>query len=151
MAKVEVPETRYAHNGPVNLAYQTVGDGPSSVLFMASGINHLDYGWQYPPVVRSIERFAAFSRFVMFDKRGCGLSDRTVQPPTIDESVSDVVAILDELGIERAHLFGEGGGWRRGRAGACRGSPRPGGQGGRLRGGLLCHRHRGLPVGSRSR
>jgi class 3 adenylate cyclase len=79
-------------------------------LYMGTGATHLDYGWQYPPVVRSIERFAAFSRFVMFDKRGCGLSDRTVEPPTIAESVSDVVAILDDLGIERAHLFGEGEG-----------------------------------------
>jgi class 3 adenylate cyclase len=110
MAKVEIPETHYAHNGPVNLAYQTVGDGPISVLLLKSGITHLDYFWQYPPVVRFIERFASFSRFVMFDKRGCGLSDRTVEPPTIAEDVSDVVAVLDHLGIERAHLFGEGDG-----------------------------------------
>ncbi len=103
---VEIPETRYAHNGPVNLAYQTIGDGPIDVLYLAPGISHLDYRWQYPPYAHIHDRLAAFSRVVMYDKRGCGLSDRTVQPPTIAEEVSDAVAILDELGIERVHLFG---------------------------------------------
>ena len=107
---VEIPETRYARNGPVNLAYQTVGDGPIDVLVLFPGVTQLDYAWQYPPVVNFFERLAAFSRLVIYDKRGSGLSDRTVEPPTIAESVSDAVAILDELGIERAHPFGLGDG-----------------------------------------
>ena len=80
----DIPETRYAHNGPVSIAYQTVGDGPIDVFYLTAGISHLDYFWEQPPVVHFIERFASFSRFVMFDKRGCGLSDRTVEPPTIE-------------------------------------------------------------------
>ena len=107
---VEIPETRYAHNGPVNLAYQTIGDGPIDVLYLAPGISHLDYRWQYPPYAHIHDRLAAFSRLVAYDKRGCGLSDRKVEPPTTAEEVSDAVAILDELGIEHAHLFGEADG-----------------------------------------
>ncbi len=107
---VEVPDTRYAHNGQVSIAYQTIGEGPIDVLWLAPGITHLDYRSQYQPFVHFHDRLAAFSRLAVYDKRGCGLSDRTVEPPTIDESVSDAVAILDELGIERAHLFGDGEG-----------------------------------------
>jgi class 3 adenylate cyclase len=106
MPSVEIPETRYARNGPVNIAYQVVGDGPIDVLKLTPGISHLDLGWEYPPFASYLGRFASFSRLAVFDKRGSGLSDRTVEPPTIDEEVSDAVAVLDELGIERVHLFG---------------------------------------------
>lgn len=102
----EIPETHYARNGPVSIAYQVVGDGPIDVLKLTPGISHLDLGWEYPPFAYYLERFGAFSRLVVYDKRGSGLSDRTVKPPTLDEEVSDAVAVLDALGIERAHLFG---------------------------------------------
>lgn len=83
-----------------------MGDGPIDVIVVASPNSQLDYIWQYPPYVNQIERFAAFSRYAFYDKRGCGLSDRTVEPPTIAEDVSDAISILDELQIERAHLWG---------------------------------------------
>jgi len=107
MSKVEIPETHYARNGSINLAYQTIGHGPIDVVFLSGGLSHLDYSWQLPPVVRFIERFSSFSRLVIYDPRGCGLSDRSTEPATIAEGVSDAIAILDELGIERANLFGQ--------------------------------------------
>jgi len=107
---VEIPETRYARNGPISIAYQVVGGGALDVLYLAPGISHLDYGWRYPPYVDHIDRFTSYSRLVLFDKRGCGLSDRTVEAPTIPESVSDAVAVLDSVGVGRVHLFGVGEG-----------------------------------------
>ena len=50
MAKVEVPETRYARNGPVSIAYQVVSDGPIDVVYAPAEPSHLDYSWQYPPL-----------------------------------------------------------------------------------------------------
>jgi class 3 adenylate cyclase len=108
MATVEVPETRYARNGLVSLAYQVVGDGPIDVLYMNPGVSHLDLYWQYPPAVHVFERFAGFSRLVIYDKRGYGMSDRTAEPPTVDEEAADALAVLDATGIEHASVFGGG-------------------------------------------
>ena len=56
MPSVEIPETRYARNGPVNIAYQVVGDGPIDVLKLTPGISHLDLGWEYPPFASYLGR-----------------------------------------------------------------------------------------------
>jgi len=106
MAKVEIPETHYARNGPVNLAYQVVGDGPIGLMTVASGLTHLGYVRQYAPLARFLERLASFSRLVLYDPRGFGLSDRSPDPPSMAEAVADAVTILDELGMERANLWG---------------------------------------------
>jgi class 3 adenylate cyclase len=103
---VDIPETRYAHNGPVNLAYQVVGDGPIDLLVVAGGLTHLDYVWHYEPLARFMRRLASFSRMVLYDPRGCGLSDRTLDPPTIPLAVSDALAVLDTVGVERANVYG---------------------------------------------
>ena len=107
---VEIPETRYARNGPVSIAYQTVGDGPIEVLFVESGMSHLDLRWEHPPFAKFHDRFAGFCRLISYDKRGCGLSDRTVELPTIEQEASDVLVVLDAVGVERAHLFGDADG-----------------------------------------
>ena len=106
----ETPETSYATNGDVSIAYQVTGSGPRDIVYLAPGISHLDGRWQYAPLVHVFDRLDALGRLIVYDKRGCGLSDRTVQLPSLDEEVADVVAVLDALGVERAHLFGEHGG-----------------------------------------
>ena len=103
------PETRYARNGAVNLAYQVLGEGPVNLVGVASGpASHVDFMWMEPSAARWLRRLASFSRLVMYDNRGAGLSDPVPGgvAPTMDEQVDDLGAILDETGCERAVLAG---------------------------------------------
>lgn len=106
-----VPTTRYARSGDVHVAYQVLGDGPIDVVYVPGWISHLEYGWQQPRVANFFRRLAAFSRLILFDKRGTGLSDRIPEYPTLQDRMDDVRAVMEAVGSERAALFGmsEGG------------------------------------------
>jgi len=108
-----MPGTRYAKNGELSIAYQVVGNGPIDLLIAPGWISNVELGWEHPRVARCYERLASFSRVILFDKRGTGLSDRVAggRPPTIEERTDDIRAVLDAVGSERASLFGisEGG------------------------------------------
>ncbi|MGY4626460.1 alpha/beta fold hydrolase [Bradyrhizobium sp. USDA 4486] len=106
-----VPKTRYAKSGDIKIAYQVVGDGPFDLVFVPGFISNLDVAWDEPHRARVWTRLAAFSRLIMFDKRGTGLSDRTVGVPTLEERMDDVRAVMDSVGSQQAALFGisEGG------------------------------------------
>ena len=108
---VVTPKTRYARSGDVSIAYQVVGDGPFDLVFVPGFVWHIEEIWDIPPWAEFFERLASFSRLIMFDKRGMGMSDRPSDPPTLEESMEDVRAVLDAVGSERAALFGisEGG------------------------------------------
>jgi DNA-binding SARP family transcriptional activator/pimeloyl-ACP methyl ester carboxylesterase len=88
----------------VHIAYQVVGDGPVDILIVPDFVCHLDLWWD-EPVTRLVRRLATFSRVILFDKRGTGLSDR---PPVVevDHWVDDVHAVLDGVGSERTVLLG---------------------------------------------
>ena len=105
------PRTRYAKSGGVSLAYQVVGEGPIDVVFTPGFVSNVDYWWEVPTAVRFIERLVSFSRVIMWDKRGTGLSDPSAWLPPVEERVEDLRAVLDSAGSERAALFGisEGG------------------------------------------
>ena len=75
-----LPETRYARSGDVNIAYQVVGDGPIDLVFVPGFVSHLDLQWGDPRIARFLEKLASFSRLIMFDKRGTGLSDPVAAP-----------------------------------------------------------------------
>jgi class 3 adenylate cyclase len=106
-----VPKTQYAKSGDVRIAYQIVGEGPFDLVFVPGFISNLDVAWEEPYRARVWTRLAAFSRLIMFDKRGTGLSDRTVGVPTLEQRMDDVRAVMDAVGSEQAALFGisEGG------------------------------------------
>lgn len=106
-----VPDTRYAKSGDLNIAYQVVGDGPIDLVYVPGWVTHLEYAWEDPSLARYYQRLASFSRLILFDKRGTGLSDRTAGIPTLEERMDDVRAVMDAAGSERAALFGasEGG------------------------------------------
>ena len=108
-----VPRTRYAKSGEVNIAYQVVGDGPLDLVFVMGWVSHLDYFWEEPRFARFLRRLASFSRLILFDKRGTGLSDRVPLDalPTLEQRMDDVRAVLDAAGSDRAALLGisEGG------------------------------------------
>ena len=110
---MKMPQTRYAKSGELSIAYQVVGDGPIDLLIAPGWISNVELGWEHPRVARCYERLASFSRLILFDKRGTGLSDRVAsgRPPTIEERTDDIRAVLDAVGSERAALFGisEGG------------------------------------------
>ncbi len=108
-----VPETRYVQNGDVNIAYQTLGGGDMDIVFVMGWVSHLEYFWKHPLFAAFLNRLASFSRLILFDKRGTGLSDRVPlsQLPTLEQRMEDVHAVMDAVGSERAVLIGvsEGG------------------------------------------
>jgi len=105
------PETKYAKSGDVNIAYQVVGDGPMDLVFVPGIISHLDLQWVDAGITRFLEHLASFSRLIMFDKRGIGLSDPVLSPATLEERMDDVRAVMEAVGSERAAVLGlsEGG------------------------------------------
>lgn len=105
------PSTRYALSGDTSIAYQVLGDGPIDIVFVMGWVSHLDYFWEEPSFARFLTRLAAFSRLILFDKRGTGLSDRVSALPTLEQRMDDVRAVMDAVGSSRAALLGvsEGG------------------------------------------
>lgn len=103
----------YARSGDVNIAYQVVGEGPVDIVFVMGWISHIELFWQEPSFARFLRRLAGFSRLILFDKRGTGLSDRvsTSQLPTLEERMDDVRAVMSAAGSTRAIVMGvsEGG------------------------------------------
>jgi class 3 adenylate cyclase len=110
---VDLPETRYARSGDVNIAYQVVGEGPLDLVYVPGWVSNVEFMWSYEPFAHFLRRLSSFSRLILFDKRGTGLSDHvlTDQLPTLEQRMDDVRAVLDAVGSERAALFGhsEGG------------------------------------------
>jgi len=107
------PEVHYVTSGDANIAYQVVGDGPLDLLFVMGWVSHLEYFWAEPSFARFLTRLSSFSRLILFDKRGTGLSDRVPlnQLPTLEQRMEDVHAVLNAVGSDRAALCGvsEGG------------------------------------------
>jgi pimeloyl-ACP methyl ester carboxylesterase len=105
------PATRYAKSGDTSIAYQVVGDGPLDLVLVLGFTTHLELQWESPAFARFFERISSFSRLIIFDKRGTGLSDPIAEVPTLEQRVDDVRAVMDAAGSERAALFGisEGG------------------------------------------
>jgi pimeloyl-ACP methyl ester carboxylesterase/DNA-binding winged helix-turn-helix (wHTH) protein len=106
-------ETRYVQNGDVNIAYQVIGEGDLDIVFVMGWVSHLEYFWKEPHFAAFLGRLASFSRLILFDKRGTGLSDRVPlsELPTLEQRMEDVRAVMDVVGSERAVLIGvsEGG------------------------------------------
>src|SRR3954466_5741558 len=108
---MSAPPTRYAKSGDASIGYQVVGDGPIDLVLVLGFATHLDLQWEMPAFARFFERLSSFSRLIVFDKRGTGLSDPVADAPTLEERVDDVRAVMDAAGSGRAALFGisEGG------------------------------------------
>ena len=106
-----VPETRYTKSGDVNIAYQVVGNAPRDLVLIPGWVSNIEVFWEEPSVARFLRRLASFSRLILFDKRGTGLSDRVTDMPGLEVRMDDVRAVMDAVGSKRAALFGfsEGG------------------------------------------
>ena len=107
----DTPETSYTKSGDVHIAYQVTGSGPLDLVFVPGFVSHLENQWQNPGSAHILRRLRSFSRLIMFDKPGTGLSDRFAAIPTLEQRMDDVRAVMDAVGSERAALLGvsEGG------------------------------------------
>jgi class 3 adenylate cyclase len=106
------PSTRYAQSlDGTNIAFQVHGDGALDLVFVPGFVSHIELVWEEPAIARFLHRLVSFSRLIVFDKRGQGLSDRLGRPPTLEESMDDLGAVMDAAGSERAAIFAisEGG------------------------------------------
>ena len=104
------PQTRYARSGPFHIAYQIVGDGPIDVVFADHWFSNVDAQWDFAPLADLLTKVASFSRLIVFDKRGMGLSDpvSTDSLPTIEEWIDDLRAVLDAVGFRSGPPFSQG-------------------------------------------
>jgi len=103
--RVEPPEIHYARSGDVAIAYQVVGEGPLDLVFVPLNLS-IAVSWEHPAVTAFYERLASFSRLILLDKRGTGISDRPRALPTLESQMDDVRAVLDAVGSEQAALLG---------------------------------------------
>ena len=110
---MQPPETRYTRSGDLNIAYQVVGNGPRDLVYVPGWISNIELAWEEPSHAHVLERLARFSRLILFDKRGTGLSDPVSldRLPPLEERMDDVRAVLDAVGSRQTAVFGfsEGG------------------------------------------
>ena len=104
-------ETRYAKSDGVSVAYQVVGDGPHDLILVPGFVSHVEVAWEQPRLAHFLSRLASFSRLIVFDKRGSGMSDPVDSPPSMDQRMDDIRAVMDAADSRRGTLFGisEGG------------------------------------------
>ena len=100
------PETRYARSGDLRIAYQVVGNGPFDLVVVPGFVSNIELFWEMPEWAHFFSRLAAFSRLILLDKRGTGLSDRVAGIANLEERMDDVRAVMDAAGSQRAALFG---------------------------------------------
>ena len=108
---VDLPETRYARtNEGAHIAYQVFGEGPLDIVYTNSFMGHIEVSWEYPPAASFYERMAGFSRLVLFDRRGTGLSDPIIDRFDIEDRSADLRAVIEALDLERPVLLGSSDG-----------------------------------------
>jgi pimeloyl-ACP methyl ester carboxylesterase len=107
---VEAPETRYAWNGDVALAYQVVGEGPIDLLYYQGWSSHIDLAWESPYLSRFLRGLSGHRRLILTDKRGWGCSERFSpnDVPPFEALTDDLLVVMDTIGSERAVLFATG-------------------------------------------
>ena len=100
------PETRYAKSGDVHIAYQVVGNGPMDLVLIPGLFTHVEHQWDEPSFARFLNRLASFSRLIVSDARGAGLSDQAPELPPMEEQIDDLMTVLDAVGSSSAAIFG---------------------------------------------
>ena len=106
---METPETRYSRSADgVHIAYQVLGDADLDLVLSPGFVSHLEHSWEDPSMARFLRRLASFSRLIVFDKRGTGMSDRAPddRPGLLEDRVNDIATLMDTVGSERAAIMG---------------------------------------------
>jgi class 3 adenylate cyclase/alpha-beta hydrolase superfamily lysophospholipase len=100
------PPTHYAHSGDASIAYQVLGEGSCDLVVISGPASHLEIMWEEPGTARTFRHMSEIARLIMFDRRGTGLSDPVNEPPTLEQQVDDLRAVLAAVGSERAAIVG---------------------------------------------
>jgi class 3 adenylate cyclase len=103
---MQVPETEFAHCGDIQIAYQVYGSGPVEIVVCGGPAGHVEAYWEEPLVHRWYERLGRFARVAIFDRRGTGASDASPHPPTEEQYMEDLSAVIDACGFQRPALVG---------------------------------------------
>lgn len=103
---METPEVRYARSGSLRIAYEVFGAGPVDLVYGRTAISHIELVWEEPSVTEYFRELAKVARVILWDKRGVGLSDRSVGTPTLEDRMDDVRAVMDAADSQRAAIFG---------------------------------------------
>src|SRR5437016_14486189 len=98
------PETLYARSGDLNIAYQVTGEGARDLVYVPGWVSNIELMWEEPAMARFLDRLASFSRLILFDKRGTGLSDRVPNNglPPLEQREAGVRAVPAEGGSGEA-------------------------------------------------
>ena len=104
------PETRYAEADGVRIGYQCFGSGKRTLIAVPGFAQNIDVIWENPQAAAFFERLGSICRVIHFDKRGTGVSDRSIPPPSLDARVQDLVAVMRAEAVDRAII----GGWSEG-------------------------------------
>jgi pimeloyl-ACP methyl ester carboxylesterase/DNA-binding CsgD family transcriptional regulator len=104
-------KTQYAKSGGVSVAYQVVGEGSTDLILVPGFVSHVEVAWEEPRLAHFLGRLASFARLIVFDKRGSGMSDPVASPPSMEERMDDIRAVMDATDSPCSTLFGisEGG------------------------------------------
>jgi class 3 adenylate cyclase len=100
------PQTHYAHGAGASIAYQVLGEGPCDLVVVSGPASHLELLWDEPRTAATFTAMSKFARLIMFDRRGTGLSDPTTEPPTLEQQVDDLRAVLSAVGAEKVSMIG---------------------------------------------
>ena len=100
------PAVRYVRSGDASIAYQTVGEGPCDLVVISGPASHLEMLWDEPRTAHTFNRMADFARLIMFDRRGTGLSDPAIEPPTLEQQVDGLRAVLAAVNAGRVSMIG---------------------------------------------
>jgi DNA-binding CsgD family transcriptional regulator/pimeloyl-ACP methyl ester carboxylesterase len=101
-----IPQTHYARNGDVHIAWQAFGSGPPDIVFVAGFISHVECQWDFASLATFLRRLGQLGRVIVFDKRGTGMSDHLALPATLEQRIDDMRAVMDAAGSRHAVLFG---------------------------------------------
>jgi pimeloyl-ACP methyl ester carboxylesterase len=99
---METPPVRYAKSGDVHIAYQVIGSGAIDLVLIPGLFSNIDHHWEEPGCARFLRRLASFTRLIVVDPRGTGLSDRAQQYPPMEDQVDDILSVLDAVGSRLA-------------------------------------------------
>ncbi len=105
-----LPETQYTESGDVSIAYQVMEGGDIDLIIVPALISHIEHNHELPGYTQFLRRLNVFARVIAFDKRGQGLSDRIDAPPSLEERMDDIRAVMLATGSNRAALFGHSDG-----------------------------------------
>ncbi len=100
-------DVRFARSGDVSVAYHVVGDGPVDLVYVLGAFNHLEIEWDLPAFRSFCERLGEFTRLIVLDKRGMGMSERVPGATPLEVRMDDIRAVMDAVGSERAAILGE--------------------------------------------